>query len=119
MTTKPGTIARVTTEAQLQQAVIDLAHTLGYLVHHCRPARDGSGRWSTPIQGDAGFPDLVLVGRGRVVFAELKAESGLLSTEQMGWDLAISRATVGNGRVVCTWWRPSDWRSGAIEEALR
>ena len=59
------------TEADLQQAVIECARTLGWMVAHFRPALRQSGRWSTPVQADGkGFPDLVLARAGRVIFAE-------------------------------------------------
>lgn len=78
-----GQYPRVT-EAQFQSAVIDLAHYRGWLVHHTRAARTEKG-WRTPIQGDAGFCDLVLARAGVVLLVELKAEKGRLSPEQKRW----------------------------------
>ena len=93
----------MTTEAAFQQQVIDLAQLSGWLVHAERPARMADGRWRTPIQGMAGFPDLVLV-RERVLFVELKSERGKLSPEQEQW-LAVLRTAGADARL----WRPSDW----------
>ena len=67
-------------ESDLQAAVIDLAHSLGYLVHHDRPAKTANG-WRTAITGTPGFPDCVFVRDDapevgwtpRVLFVELKA----------------------------------------------
>ena len=70
------------TERELQDAVCELARLLGYLAHHSLPARTNRG-WRTPLQGDPGAPDLLLVGRGRVIHAELKAERGKLSNAQV------------------------------------
>lgn len=89
------------TEAQYQQRVIDLARTLGYRVAHFRPALTRSGRWATPMQGDKGFPDLVLAKGGRVLLAELKTDVGRLGPGQQGWLDALGP----HGRL----WRPRDW----------
>lgn len=87
-----------TTEAELLDAVIDLARLRGWLVHHCRPARTSNG-WRTPIRGDAGAPDLVLARAGVVVLAELKSERGRQTEAQKRWQQA------SGGHL----WRPSDW----------
>lgn len=92
--------ASLTTEAQLQAAVIELAHLRGWKVAHFRPAQTAKG-WRTPVQGDNGFPDLVLARRGDVLLIELKSEKGKVEPEQLAWGEAIG----------ITWkvWRPSDW----------
>ena len=61
-------------EAVFQTHIIHAARKLGWLAHHCRAAPRRSGGFSTPIQGCAGFPDLVLAHTktGFVIFAELK-----------------------------------------------
>lgn len=79
------------TEAEFQRQVIDLAHLHGWLVHHTRPAQMGSGRWATPVQGDTGFPDLVLAHPKRgVLFLELKSARGRLQPNQVAWLHALS-----------------------------
>ncbi len=100
------------TEAVLQTRVIDLARTFGWLVNHARPARKLDGSWSTPIQGDKGFPDLVLVRPPFTMFVELKSEKGKLTPEQTVWLEALEKC--GHDARV---WRPSDMRE--IEETLR
>lgn len=107
MTTRltPGQrMLRDVTEAEFLEQVIDLAHVYGYRVAHFRPAWSGRG-YRTPVQGDgAGFPDLVLVGRGRVVIAELKRQAAADPVnEQAAW-LDAFRAC-GLPTYV---WRPSD-----------
>lgn len=92
------------TERDFQRQVIDLAHILGYTVAHFRPAQTKHG-WRTPVAADgAGFPDLVIVGHGRVLFRELKTETGSVSDDQMAWGELLHK----NG---ADWniWRPSDW----------
>lgn len=102
-------------EDELQAAVIDLARLLGWRVAHFRPARTDHG-WRTPMQGDPGFPDLVLANGDRVIFAELKSETGRVSLDQTAWIAAVTAHPPFVEGVV---WRPSDWLSGAIEQQLR
>ena len=73
------------TEKQFQQQIVDLARLQGWLIHHSRPAQNRRGQWATPIQGDKGFPDLVLARGGRIIFAELKMEKAKLTSEQKTW----------------------------------
>lgn len=101
-------------EGQLQSAVIEMARLLRWRVHHDRPARRSDGSWSTPVQGDPGFPDLLLVRRGTVLAVELKSERGRLTTEQERW-----LAELGGAGVLVAVWRPEDLRSGRIERVLR
>lgn len=60
----------------------------------------------------AGLPDLILVRRPRVVWAELKSERGRLTDEQKAW-----LADLGASGQECHVWRPSDWPT--IERVLR
>lgn len=101
------------TEAELQNAVIDLAHLLHWRVAHFRPARTETG-WRTPMQGDRGFPDLVLANGDLVVFAELKSDRGQVTDDQREWLTAVNVPGV-----LAVVWRPVDWVSGSIECALR
>lgn len=104
-------MSRRETEADFQTYVIDLAHLYKWRVAHFRTARTEKG-WRTPVSADGkGFPDLVLV-RDRVIYAELKSDSGRLSSEQEAWleDLAAAGAETYV-------WRPSD--RTAVEAALR
>lgn len=76
------------TEADFTQAVIELATYRRWKVTHFRPARTMRG-WATPVQGDPGFPDLVLARRGDVIFAELKTEKGRVTQAQAAWATAL------------------------------
>lgn len=81
------------TEAECQKTIIEAARTLGYLVHHTRPAQTGRG-WRTPIQGDRGFPDLVIAGHGRLFVVELKRKPNRVGVEQMEWIAELERAGI-------------------------
>lgn len=77
-------------EEQFQQQVIDLAHIYGWRIAHFRPARTQQG-WRTAVAADgAGFPDLVLVRGPDLIFAELKAERGVVSAAQREWLEALA-----------------------------
>ena len=107
------------TEAQLQASVIELAQLLGWRVAHFRPARTEAG-WRTAVAGDGkGFPDLLLTKRGYLLFAELKSARGRLSPEQEEWLADLALVGHGIGPVRALVWTPADWKSGAIENALR
>ena len=42
--------------------------------------------WRTPVSADGkGFPDMVMVKPPRLIFAELKSETGKLTKEQEDW----------------------------------
>lgn len=94
-------------EADLLQRTIDTARYSGWLCAHFRPARTARG-WRTPMQGDAGLPDLILARRGVVIAAELKSERGRLGPGQREWLDALGE----HGRL----WRPDSWPE--IQELL-
>lgn len=77
-------IARTMTEAQFAKRVHGLLRIGGWRWCHFRPARTEKG-WRTAIEGDAGFPDIVAVRNGRLLFAELKSARGTVSAEQDAW----------------------------------
>lgn len=79
-------MARNAPERILQEKVIQIARMNGFMVHHSRAVQQADGRWLTAIQGDAGFPDLVLAHTHRgVLFVELKSDTGRLSSGQTAW----------------------------------
>jgi hypothetical protein len=91
------------TERDWQQTVIEAAQALGWMVAHFRAAKTSQG-WRTPVQADgAGFPDLVMVRGKRIIFAELKSNTGRISADQEAWLEALGGA--GEAYV----WRPRDW----------
>jgi hypothetical protein len=66
-------------EEDFHRNIVQLAQTTHWRIHHDR------GDYRQCIAGDPGFPDLVLARDGRVIFAELKSETGVLSASQVGW----------------------------------
>jgi len=100
-------------EREFQRAVIDLARLMGWRVFHARPALTRRGRWLTPLQGDAGFPDLVLCRPPRLILAELKRVGGKPTAAQREWLEALGQCA----GVECYLWTPDDWE--AIGACLR
>jgi VRR-NUC domain len=86
--------SRGLSEKQYQQQVTDLCDWLGLRYYHTYDSR----------RSPSGFPDLVIVGRWRTIFVELKSESGRLSAKQAEW-INDLRQTGQYAHVV----RPSDW----------
>lgn len=91
------------TERQLQDAVVELAQTLGWLTYHPFDSRHST----------AGFPDLAMV-RDRLIMAELKSDKGRVSRDQLTWNARLLAADVE-----AYIWRPRDWTNGNIERVLR
>lgn len=80
------------TEKQCQSTIVDAARLLGYRVLSIRPAFSRN-KFSTPIQGDAGYPDLTLAHpRAGVIFVELKRSPNRLEPEQVEWRQALTEA---------------------------
>lgn len=105
--------AKAMTEAELQAEVIELAKTYGWLHYHTHDSR----------RSPRGFPDLVLVRNGRLVFAELKKESGQQTPQQREWGRMLREVEMETMRHHCdaVWvflWRPSHLLSGQIAAVL-
>ena len=91
-------------EKIFQDAIVNLAKYLGWMVFHPLTVQGSNGRWRTALQGDPGFPDLVLAHRDRgVIFVELKSSIGRVSDLQMKWIETLRAA----GAEVYVW-RPRD-----------
>ena len=111
------------TEKQFQGQVLDLARLFGWRAYHTFDSRRSA----------AGFPDLVMVRDGRLIFAELKATAGRISADQFAWMQALQEAEEyanpshpgvdvyddGKPKIPVRYclWRPADWAE--IEEILR
>lgn len=95
-------------EDDFQTRILDTAERNGWRRIHHRPAKTAKG-WRTPMQGDPGFPDLVLARGGVVIVAELKSRRGQPTDDQTLWLEALG----AHARL----WRPADWP--AIQNELR
>jgi len=100
---KPPKDARVAmfeamSEAALQTAIIRTARLHGWRVHHDPPVRvarrDGTFRHRTAVEGDAGFPDLVMARTGETIIVECKAEHGRFEPGQREWLAALGAKVV-------------------------
>lgn len=89
-------------ERQLQESVQTLAEYLGWWVWHDNDSR----------RNKAGWPDLVLIRPGRLIFAELKTETGRLTIEQRR---ILSMLYAAKQEVYI--WRPNDMET--IREILK
>jgi hypothetical protein len=105
-------VARDMSEATLQQNVEQMMGVFGWLSYHTHDSR----------RSNAGFPDLVAVRGHRLIFAELKAETGKYRPGQQEWLDALRRVQLedfdGDLPEVYTW-RPSNWLKREIEAVLR
>lgn len=81
------------TEAQCQATIVAAAKLLGWKVHATRQAMTRRG-WRTPVQGHAGFPDLVLVRGSQLRMVELKRKPNRVEPEQQEWLVALAAAGV-------------------------
>ena len=86
--------APLRTEKQFQANVVKAARTLGWLCYHTHDSR----------RSEKGFPDLTMVRRDRLLFAELKVGKNKLTPDQQDWLGSLLRA--GQEAFV---WRPEDW----------
>lgn len=95
------------TEKDWQRTVVDTAEAFGWRVYHTFDSRRSA----------SGFPDLVMVRRGRLIFAELKSARGRISMEQCVWMMALQTVAHNAEVVEAHVWRPRDWP--LVEETLR
>lgn len=79
-----GLLESAMTEDELQQAIVEAATYLGWLVYHVRRSDRAI------VQGASGFPDLVLARDGVVWFLELKRRAGVVSPLQERWLTALT-----------------------------
>lgn len=102
---KAHLVAESMTEDQLQEHVSRLLRKYGLTAQHIHDSRRS---WLP------GWPDLVILGNGKVLYRELKKEDGRVSREQAVVGRVIQRA--GGDYAV---WRPSDLLCGIVEKQLQ
>ena len=86
---------------------------LGWRWCHYRAARTKHG-WRTPLSGDKGLPDYIAIRGERLIFIELKTDTGVLRPEQRDWIAALE---VASGVETYVWRPRDDWAE--ITEILR
>lgn len=80
-------------ERECQATIVEAAHALGYRALAIRPAVGRQQKWQSPIQGDAGYPDLTLAHPDAgVLFVELKRPPNGLEAPQRAWGEALIAA---------------------------
>ena len=91
------------TEEQFQYRIRELCRKQGLYVYHA----------ANSIGADKGWPDLVIIGQ-RVLFREIKTNTGVLTSEQrlIGYKLKAARQDWA------VWW-PKDLINGNIDRQLR
>ncbi len=89
------------TERQLLDAVRDACRWSGLLVYHTYDSR----------RSEPGYPDVTVCGPRGVLFRELKAERGRLTSEQRTWLDRLTQA----GADARVWW-PDDWPDRVLTE---
>tara|TARA_R110002110_G_scaffold148645_2_gene339757 strand:+ start:939 stop:1304 length:366 start_codon:yes stop_codon:yes gene_type:complete len=102
------------TEAELQATILDMAQTFGWRCHHEYDSRIAPRGRGSRTMTDKGYPDLTLVRGDKLLYVEVKKESGKVSRDQELW-LAALRACGVRAEV----WRPSDLDNGTIEVILK
>ena len=63
--------------------------------------------------GTKGFPDLCLVRKDKMIFAELKIGREIPTADQRKWLSLIN--SFGKKRIFSVVWRPDDWRKIKLE----
>lgn len=102
--------AAAMSEKQLLESVVALAKALGWRHFHTHDSR----------RSPAGFPDLVMVRGGRLLFVELKSTRGRYGPGQVEWLDDLADVAAGSGDVVeALTWRPCDLLDHTIEATLR
>lgn len=87
-------------EAGFQETFEQTAELLGWHLYHTRDSRGSR----------AGFPDLVLTRKGRLVFAELKQVGKKPTPAQWVWLSLLGLVETATGGIVLVrWWTPDDW----------
>ena len=96
-------LAATLTEKEFQAQVVQLAKILGWKVQF---------HWRS-FHSPAGWPDLTLVRRDRIIHAELKTQTGKVSDKQQEWLDALT----ATGKCEVHVWRPADF--DMLTEVLR
>ena len=99
MSAAANALANAMSEKALDRSIAAIASDLGLLRYHT---------WNSQNSA-SGFPDLVLAGKGGVLFRELKREDSMPTPAQVKWLRALKAAGADSGV-----WRPSDLICGTV-----
>lgn len=99
----PEHIAKRMTERQFQTRVTTFATAIGWWVYHPYDSR----------RSREGWPDLTLIRGSRLLFLELKTQSGRIRPEQL--DVITRLKTAGQTALIV---RPSDWPA-VVDELVK
>jgi hypothetical protein len=99
------------TETEFTNELLKWAKVYGWRRFHVRNSGYGGNSY---VQGDKGFPDLVLVRPPRLIFAELKIEKKEPTPEQIEWLTDLSENShdvygMPSSAVETYTWRPEMW----------
>ena len=97
-------------ETPFQASIIQMAELRGYRAYHVANVK-GQLRNETAV----GFQDMIIAGKGMIIFAENKSETGQLSAEQKEWYNVISECQCP--QVHAKVWRPRHFDE--IDELLK
>jgi hypothetical protein len=93
-------------EDDFYQPLVDLAKLFGWRIHHQRPAQNRSGKWSSAILGDPGFPDFMFSHpTGLLVIREIKGPRTTVTDDQSAWLTTLVSSGVDAG----VWRMPDAW----------
>ena len=92
------------TETQLMERIRALIRWQKLSAFHAYDSRRSWGR---------GFPDVLVVGRGGILFREVKSATGTTTGDQDWWGWLLTEA--GADYAI---WRPADLESGRIQQEL-
>lgn len=91
-------------ELACEQTILEAAKLAGWRRHGERPAMSKKG-YRTPIKGEPGWPDLILVKNGWMIAAELKRHPNAPDAEQIEWLRVLSHVP---GVLALLVWVPED-----------
>lgn len=87
-------------ETQVQDQIIRVVRTLGYLVYHTHDSR----------RSEKGFPDICIVGFDKLIFIEFKAGKNTATKEQQQWLDELNNAGVDARLYHVDTWKSGDRR---------
>lgn len=104
-------------EVDWQRTVTDAMDAMGWTWNHTRRSIGGKGRGWVTATTLRGWPDLVAWRGPRLLFVELKTDTGRLTDEQRRVLGGLTRVARENPHVEVHVWKPRDW--DRVVEVLR